>query len=124
MLFENSLKDAMLLLQDVDYDKVPSFKIGDYTVTVPEKYQMPCLLNSFVNVIQENSWNILKDWIKSTDFDVIVKSCSTKLTQLVDAIVADSWAFLDKFDVELDSEKMKELRNILLHGTKELCINN
>ena len=124
MLFENSLKDAMLLLQDVDYDKVPSFKIGDYTVTIPEKYQLLCLLNGFVNLIQENSWNIIKNWIKSNDFDVIVKSCSSKLTQLVDAVVADSWAFLDKLDMELDSEEMTKFRSLMLNGTDSLLGTN
>lgn len=80
-----------------------TFQIGRYTISVPENHRFVIALNNFMNLIYENSWNELVEWMHYISFDTMVEVGEKKLVSLVDSIALAAVAFMRSSGCEIDS---------------------
>lgn len=102
-IFDSTLNKIMPFCPKFDVNEGKTFQIGGYTISVPESHRFVIALNNFMNLVFENSWKELAEWMHYLSFDTMVEVGEKKLQSLAEDIALSAVAFMRSSGCEVDS---------------------
>lgn len=108
LIFDSTVRKLMPLCPPYNVNVEQSFHVGSHVISVPKTYGAMIALNNFANLIFENSWNDLAEWMHTMSFDTMVEVGEKKLRSLADDIALVSVAFMRSSGCEVDSHFAEE----------------